>query len=79
MSFKKKKKNRVHSCRFGIKLSKWCPNSLKELMYFQYVSHFLQGNKVLINLDKRFVKRKAGIRNVIPILGMEQARQRKLK
>lgn len=76
MSFKE---NRVHGCHFGIKLSKWCPNGLEELMYLQHVGHFLQGNKVLINLDKRFMKKKASIRNVIPILGLEQARQRKLK
>ena len=48
-------------------------------MYLQHVSHFLQGNEVLINLDKRFVKKGADIRNVIPVWGMEQARQRKLK
>lgn len=52
------KENRVHGCHFGIKLSKWCPNGLKELMYLQHVSHFLQGNKVLINLDKRFMKKR---------------------
>ena len=42
------------------------------------MSHFLQGNKVLINLDKRFMK-KGMYKDCDPRFGMEQARQRKLK